>query len=385
MPRWSKQDDATVAAIAACRERPGAGSAWPAADLPDRGRLTGPQVKDRWHAIKHKFSSAMADVSAPVPAAAPAPARGARRPRRQTPMRARAEAVGIEHQPTPAGQREIVADPDASPAAVALARHVIKKQKIAMHQIVTRAERTSVKLAQLAKLRKEIQAEMEMQQEAQPSNCPGLAAQVDNIQRLRLWNVAAQAEAEAAACGGFSRWLKKKKIMWRELRRRKRLKRASDHASQQLAASLNQQAAGTVVATMRKSGGGIEAPSWNMNYNDVACSYRGGVEPQQPRSHHMNRYLQVQSFEHEVRRLASTEFEGDESAAIARIRADIEKHRPGFFQFGDWGKWPSFAGHVDELVENHHANRLFFPRPETAHLWPRTSGCFFSCDKCRCG
>ena len=35
----------TILAIAAARERPGAGSAWPAADLPYRGRLTGQQVK----------------------------------------------------------------------------------------------------------------------------------------------------------------------------------------------------------------------------------------------------------------------------------------------------------------------------------------------------
>ena len=90
MPRWSSQDDAAVAAIAAARERPGAGSAWPAADLPDRGRLTGQQVKKRWLVIKHKFTTEAA-------AAAPVPAHGAgKRVRRRSPMRARAEAVGFE-------------------------------------------------------------------------------------------------------------------------------------------------------------------------------------------------------------------------------------------------------------------------------------------------
>ena len=63
-PMYSR--DAAVAAIAAVRERPGAGSAWPAADLPDHGRLTGPQVKERWRAIKHKFTTEAA-AAAPVP------------------------------------------------------------------------------------------------------------------------------------------------------------------------------------------------------------------------------------------------------------------------------------------------------------------------------
>ena len=155
-PRWTARDDAAVAAIAAARDRPGAGSAWPDAVAPDRGPLTGNQVKDRWRTIKHRFQ-ASSDEAAAAAAAAPAPAPGARGPHRLTPIRDRAEAVGVEYQSTPAGQRDIVADPDASPAAAAEARRVIKRHKTAMHNFVSRAENRKPAQERYAALRRNLE------------------------------------------------------------------------------------------------------------------------------------------------------------------------------------------------------------------------------------
>ena len=153
--RWSVRDDDAVAAIASGRDRAGAGSAWPDADLPDRGRLTGEQLKKRWHAIKRRFQAS--DEAAAAAAAAPAPAPGARGSHRLTPMRDRAEAVGVEYQSTPAGQRDIVADPDASPAAAAEARRVIKRHKTAMHNFVSRAENRKPAQERYAALRRNLE------------------------------------------------------------------------------------------------------------------------------------------------------------------------------------------------------------------------------------
>ena len=233
MPRWSKQDDATVAAIAACRERPGAGSAWPAADLPDRGRLTGQQVKKRWLVIKHKFTTEAA-------AAAPVPAHGAgKQVRRRSPMRARAEAVGVQFQPSPAGQREIVANPDASSSAVARARRLIKRQKTAMHQTVARAEKSAAKKQKLLALREEIREKVAVHLKFNSTDCPGLGSDgemISNYDRLRLWNAAAEVEEERSriarqSVGSFL-WLSMRKSEWREQRRARARARAHDRACQ---------------------------------------------------------------------------------------------------------------------------------------------------------
>ena len=52
--RWTAADDAAVTAAAAARSQPGAGSAWPAVDCPDRGTISGDNAKKRWNRIRHR-------------------------------------------------------------------------------------------------------------------------------------------------------------------------------------------------------------------------------------------------------------------------------------------------------------------------------------------
>ena len=346
MPRWTAADDAAVLAAHAARQRPGTGSAWPDVHCPDRGTITGAQARYRCARINRR-------------AAAPTPARVMR----STPVKLRATNAGVDVRPTPPGVRDVIADKAAPAPAVAAAQRELHKHQQALHKTVMRAEKRKPAQERHAELRKELMNDHDEWAKANSSDCPGLQYEEHMMGRLALCQAAAEAHQERSLVVrrsvGSSLWLETRKKEWRAKRSTRKRARETDAFAQQLAARHRDAPPPPPAAPLPA------APSWDLNDNNVARSHRFGDELHCPGRrcrrcyHDWRRYLQVSFFEEAVRDF--TEKEGNESAAIARIRSQIEIYRPGFLKYGDWGRWPSFAGHVDELIENHDENRLFFP------------------------
>ena len=151
MPRWTAQDDAAILAAAAART----GSGWPETiDLPDRGRITGKQASMRFARIQAR----RVEREEPVQRAEDADDDiEPRHRRRLTPMRERAEKVGIPHVPTPQELRDVVADPDVSSAKKRKAKLQIHAHQKARQARVKRAETRAEKLARFREMQEALE------------------------------------------------------------------------------------------------------------------------------------------------------------------------------------------------------------------------------------
>ena len=213
--RWTAADDAAVTAAAAARSQPGAGSAWPAVDCPDRGTISGDNAKKRWNRIRHR--------SAGAPNA---------RQTRSTPTAQRAANAGVEFKPPPSEFQDVINDEDARASAVARAKHQLHKHQNAVLVKVRRAEAAEER----ARLRQErARALRSKEMEAWPSDCPGLAFEDSALLRLMSTSTSlptAEEHAREERWVQFKNWLNIRKHTWRQLRWRRRQRRREEQDRQ---------------------------------------------------------------------------------------------------------------------------------------------------------
>ena len=189
-PRWTAADDTAVSAAASARS----GRAWPDwVDCPNRGRITADEASKR-HCVLGKRPRPRGTIeNGEVPSADPAVKPAAQRTQRSTPMRDRAEKVGVVVKPTPDGLREAVASrflaaDDRRGAACLLHKHQKEVQ-----QTVARAEKREVRLRDMHALRERLRIQrrqlwktFNMQSDDTDGDAPGLCVEVGAGERLEF-------------------------------------------------------------------------------------------------------------------------------------------------------------------------------------------------------
>ena len=232
MPRWTAQDDAAIAAADAARTRTGK---WPETiDLPDRGRITAKQARERFSRIQAR----RVEREEPVQRADDADDDiEPRHRRRLTPMRERAEKVGIPHVPTPQELRDVVADPDVSSAKKRKAKLQIHAHQKARQARVKRAETRAEKLARFREMQEALEYKWDhLNKRHVMKDLFWIRQEVADLER-EMVRVAEEEEENARIAAlppemqeriRFIKWVQPRKQKWRRIRdqlQQRRLKR----------------------------------------------------------------------------------------------------------------------------------------------------------------